>query len=793
MANTIPAGVICAWPGTAASIPAGWQRVTALSSLHTRGAVASTDPGAQGGSASHAHVSDAHTHTGGVAHTHAGTNSAQANTIFGPTSPLAAAAEFDHTHTVPATDSQTGTPASVSAIWNAATVEPPFFAVIWIRSDGTPTGFPVNAIGYWPTSSLPPGWTQHAGSANKYLKGAGATADGGATGGAASHDHAAVGHAHAMASGHTHGMVSGATSLPVGGATTSAPPYSSGALGGFTDNPSHAHSVTTTDVNVAIGNTSTVTSANAVSASYDPPFTTLVGVQNTSGGPDRPEGMVVIWTGTLAGIPFGWRLCDGTNSTLDLRQQFVKCANVPSGAGTTGGSAGHSHSSPAGHTHVDSGHTHGVLGNTGGIPGFGTQAGGSSLGAAADGQVTNQSLIHGGLMTGAASANGGTLGATAQDATSTADTRPPYIDVAFLAAPGVITVTITAPGNPVTTNNPTVTWTITGGHTQQSYTLTLYAADGVTVLYTSGLVTSATQSAVIPAGHLHQGLTYIIDVQSFTTDFFLGDGDLTTVAAFSPSPTVTGVTATPEPSDIPPSVLVQWTIPTISTGQTYVQTNIERRVLGTTPWQQVGTVTVQATVSFRDYTAASGVTYEYAVTTTTNYSGDILRSAEQSPAPQATLTFLGIWLHILGNPAVYLNYPANAGSLNRIQDQVGVPTWGRAIPTTHIGKQYWRTWTFTGIPIVYPGLPGAPGLPSAGTQDPWAQIDAFGLAAQAGGQNGVIVVRFGSMRETGYGIVDFGSANQSAGSSGGQTGRKDELGVYTPTLVIDEQFVDTAV
>ena len=792
MANLVPSGVIVAWPGSAASIPAGWQRVTALSSMHTRGAAASVDPGGSGGAASHTHVSDAHTHSGGASHSHTATTTNVAQTLTSAVSPLNPAAPSGHTHTLPGTDTQTGTPQSVSAIWNLATVEPPYFAVIWIRSDGTPSGFPVGSVCYWPTSSPPSGWSQHSGSVGKYLKGADPSADGGGTGGSATHTHTAVAHSHTLA-GHDHSMSASATSVAVGGGSASASPYAS-SLGGFTDTTNHQHSVAGTN-GIANGVTTSTSSADTPAQTYDPPYTQLVAIVNGNVGADQPEGTIVIWTGTLAGIPFGYRLCDGTNSTTDLRSSFVRCAPSPiSGVGSTGGSLGHAHSDPTGHTHVDSGHTHEVPGNQSGIPGYGVQAGSASLGAASDAAFSAPfGSIHGGFITGPASATGGTLGATAQDATSNADTRPPYVDIAFLAAPGVMAVTITAPGATVTTNNPTVSWTIPGGKTQESYDVTLFAADGVTVLWTSGLVVSATQSTSIPAGHLHNGLIYVLSVQSFTTDFYLGTQRETVTAAFTPSPTVTGVTATPEPDDIPPSVLVQWTQATVSAGQTYVQTNIERRVLGTTPWQQIGTLTAITTVSFRDYTAASGVTYEYAVTTTTNYGGDLLRSAEQSPAPQATLTFLGIWLHILGNPAVYLNYPANAGSLNRIQDQVGVPTWGRAIPTTHIGKQYWRTWTFTGIPIVYPGLPGAPGLPSAGTQDVWAQIDAFGLAAQSAGEDGVIVVRFGSMRETGYGIVDFGSANQSAGSSGGQTGRKDELGVYTPTLVIDEQFVDTAV
>lgn len=34
-------------------------------------------------------------------------------------------------------------------------------------------------------------------------------------------------------------------------------------------------------------------------------------------------GMIVAWSGTIATIPVGWALCDGTNSTPDLRDKFI--------------------------------------------------------------------------------------------------------------------------------------------------------------------------------------------------------------------------------------------------------------------------------------------------------------------------------------------------------------------------------------------------------------------------------------------------------------------------------------
>ena len=50
-----------------------------------------------------------------------------------------------------------------------------------------------------------------------------------------------------------------------------------------------------------------------------------------------------MWSGTLAAIPSGWNLCDGTNGTPDLRDRFIKGAGAAENPGATGGSATHSH------------------------------------------------------------------------------------------------------------------------------------------------------------------------------------------------------------------------------------------------------------------------------------------------------------------------------------------------------------------------------------------------------------------------------------------------------------------
>lgn len=76
-----------------------------------------------------------------------------------------------------------------------------------------------------------------------------------------------------------------------------------------------------------------------------------------------PSGGIIIWSGSSASIPSGWYLCDGTNSTPDLRDRFVVGAGSTYSVGATGGSkdaivVAHTHTATS--TVTDPGHTHGV-------------------------------------------------------------------------------------------------------------------------------------------------------------------------------------------------------------------------------------------------------------------------------------------------------------------------------------------------------------------------------------------------------------------------------------------------
>ena len=132
-----------------------------------------------------------------------------------------------------------------------------------------------------------------------------------------------------------------------------------------------------------------------------------------------PQGVILMWAGSVANIPLGWHLCDGTNSTPDLRGQFIIGAggtyppnqtagdvsvtlaigNLPShihslsgvtATGTTGLAGGHTHTasstvSDSGHTHStsESAHNHSVA-DSGHRHNIGIQGGNGSVNAAND-------------------------------------------------------------------------------------------------------------------------------------------------------------------------------------------------------------------------------------------------------------------------------------------------------------------------------------------------------------------------------------------------------------------------
>ena len=123
---------------------------------------------------------------------------------------------------------------------------------------------------------------------------------------------------------------------------------------------------TTTELNIMDGVTATTAEIN-----------TLDGIAPSGAGFGFiPSGGIILWSGSVASVPSGWFLCNGSNGTPDLRNRFVVGAGDTYAVGATGGadSVTLDASQMPAHTHTFSGstnttgaHTHTVPnGNSGG-------------------------------------------------------------------------------------------------------------------------------------------------------------------------------------------------------------------------------------------------------------------------------------------------------------------------------------------------------------------------------------------------------------------------------------------
>jgi hypothetical protein len=346
--DTIPADLILGWPSTAASIPSGWTRVTALDGVFPRGTSGTGAPVATGGAATHTHTTPSHGHQFG-AHSHSvggstGTsNSSTTSARFNGASQ--AQADQPHSHTRP---SSTG---SSSATFsgaedpgtNSANNTPPALDVIWIESDGSQASYPVGCVG-WSTESVS-GWNTYVAANGRYLKGAAGGGNGGATSGSASHTHSVSSHTHTGIS-HDHSIGSTSLSNPASsqeaGTGSSTPRWL----------PRHTHpmdvgSASTGSLNSAGGGTTG-------SSSLEPPHRRLRVLQNASGG--TQTRIIGLYTGAVVDLDPLLTLCNGSNGTPDMRTYFARDAGSDS-VNSTGGTSAHTHSVPN-HSHSAPSHSH---------------------------------------------------------------------------------------------------------------------------------------------------------------------------------------------------------------------------------------------------------------------------------------------------------------------------------------------------------------------------------------------------------------------------------------------------
>ena len=152
-----------------------------------------------------------------------------------------------------------------------------------------------------------------------------------------------------------------------------------------------------------------------------------------------PSGIIAMWSGAIGSIPTGWVLCDGNNSTPDLRDRFIVGAGSTYAVGNTGGAASvalseselpsHTHGvgSLGGSTNTAGAHSHTVKGRND------TYVGGAAVPAYQGNQPYSTQYWDGTNTAGAHSHSLTLSGATAATGSGSAhENRPPYYALAYI-------------------------------------------------------------------------------------------------------------------------------------------------------------------------------------------------------------------------------------------------------------------------------------------------------------------------------------------------------------------------
>lgn len=259
-------------------------------------------------------------------------------------------------------------------------------------------------------------------------------------------------------------------------------------------------------------------------------------------------------------------------------------------------------------------------------------------------------------------------------------------EASFIYAQGpVVVVTAPAAAAVITTSRPTITWTATG---QVKYQIKIFATGTSTIVYDSTLVTSASQSVVLPSGFLRNGRTY--DIQVFVTDanplvgsnvpqsFTLTYGAPATLA-FTATPVAVGqdtdesaVLCAWAATSYPPSQFENYILDRRPTGAPVEDATILRRI--TNPNQ----------VTFIDYLPESGTSFTYslrqAVFEVAN-PDDVIESSRSEDATTVVFHNIVICSALNGGTFRAVLKFSTSKEVDHRREQTVLQPWGDTLPT----------------------------------------------------------------------------------------------------------------
>jgi microcystin-dependent protein len=197
-----------------------------------------------------------------------------------------------------------------------------------------------------------------------------------------------------------------ATGLTLGGTAVSATASELNTLDGLT--------ASTAELNKLDGVTASTAALNTASTHY------------------VPSGGIIMWSGSIAAIPTGWVLCNGSNSTPDLRNRFVVGAGSSYNPGNTGGAStvalstanlpAHNHSASSSSTVSDPGHSHSYINSGANYSNNYSPYSGPS--------VNNETRTTSPATTGISVSTSTTIGNTGSGTAH--ENRPPYYALAYI-------------------------------------------------------------------------------------------------------------------------------------------------------------------------------------------------------------------------------------------------------------------------------------------------------------------------------------------------------------------------
>jgi len=194
-------------------------------------------------------------------------------------------------------------------------------------------------------ASIPSGWSRETALDDKYPKAWGAQ-NPNVTGGSNTHTHAG-GHTHTLI-GHGHSYQTEWSTEQTSG------DYSGSNPDGGENNlcAKHKHGTSTT---TATSGGSLVSNGSWQSANNEPPYYKVIFIKPSSTVGIIQAGICSHFYGSSA--PIGWNFCNGSNSTPDLRNKYLKGASTNADAGAGSGGTSHSHTVTHNHTADAHGHT----------------------------------------------------------------------------------------------------------------------------------------------------------------------------------------------------------------------------------------------------------------------------------------------------------------------------------------------------------------------------------------------------------------------------------------------------